>query len=292
LNKIENARRQYAESLSFKGHRTSAAVIQAFANVPREQFSPPGPWRVPKRSRLTGKIRHITTPDANPTHLYRDIPIAIDTGRMLHNGMPSFLALMIDLLALKQGDHVLHVGCGLGYYSAIMAHIVSESGHIIAVEFDPSNATQARKNLAALSQVTVANCDGTTYDAGAVDAILLNAGANHPVKLWLDSLKPSGRFILPLTCDDGGGVVFLVTRDDTSYLTRFVSEVGIFPCTGGRDPEAERRLRQAFGPAWENWMRRILRHDPPWAEVRRLRRDSHSRETSCWFHGNGFCFSR
>jgi protein-L-isoaspartate O-methyltransferase len=34
------------------------------------------------------------------------------------NGAPSAVAPLIDALELKAGNHVLHVGCGLGYYTA------------------------------------------------------------------------------------------------------------------------------------------------------------------------------
>jgi protein-L-isoaspartate(D-aspartate) O-methyltransferase len=50
--------------------------------------------------------------------------VAIDEKRLLNNGPPSFLAILIEALALQEGDHVVHVGCGTGYYSAILAEFV------------------------------------------------------------------------------------------------------------------------------------------------------------------------
>jgi protein-L-isoaspartate(D-aspartate) O-methyltransferase len=50
--------------------------------------------------------------------------VAIDEKRLLNNGQPSFLAILIEALALQEGDHVVHVGCGTGYYSAILAEFV------------------------------------------------------------------------------------------------------------------------------------------------------------------------
>lgn len=64
------------------------------------------------------------TPDGDPRHVYHNLSIAIDPERQLFNGAPSLLALCIDRLAIRSGARVLHVGCGLGYYSALMAHCV------------------------------------------------------------------------------------------------------------------------------------------------------------------------
>jgi SAM-dependent methyltransferase len=49
---------------------------------------------------------------------------------------------------LATGDRVLHVGAGLGYYSAILAEIVGRSGEVTAIEIDAGLAEGARANLA------------------------------------------------------------------------------------------------------------------------------------------------
>jgi protein-L-isoaspartate(D-aspartate) O-methyltransferase len=54
----------------------------------------------------------------------------------LFNGAPALLARLIDLLALRPGSRVLHVGAGTGYYSALMAHVVGASGSVLALEVD------------------------------------------------------------------------------------------------------------------------------------------------------------
>jgi len=75
-----------------------------------------------------------TTPDADPQHLYHDVLVAIDEMRLLNNGQPSFLVFLIEALARQDGDHVVHVGCGTGYYSAILAELVGLKGHVTALE--------------------------------------------------------------------------------------------------------------------------------------------------------------
>ena len=104
---------------------------------------------------------------------------------------------MIDALQLKEGQAVLHAGTRTGYYTALIAHCVGETGRVVELELDPQLATRARENLKQLPQVEILCADATTYDAGKVDAILINAGASFPCRRWLDSLKPLGTLILP-----------------------------------------------------------------------------------------------
>jgi len=137
------------------------------------------------------------TPDANPVHLYEDILVSIDATRGLNNGLPSGLAKWIDDLDLREGDTAVHAGCGPGYYTALIASVVSERGRVIAYDIDVDLAERARANLKPWN-VEVHAADASTFDPGSADAILINAGATHPLNLWLDSLKEGGRMVFPL----------------------------------------------------------------------------------------------
>jgi len=137
---IEEARRHYAEELRFTARLRSRAVIDAFATVPRERFVGPGPWRILSPMALA---EYWTTEDADPRHLYHDVLIAIDEERRLNNGQPSLWARMYDHLELSDGAHIVHVGAGTGYYSAILAQIVGRAGRVTAIEIDPTLAARA-----------------------------------------------------------------------------------------------------------------------------------------------------
>ena len=68
--------------------------------------------------------------------------------------------------------------------------------------------------------------DGTTFDPGAANAILVNAGATHPCPLWLDRMLPGAALILPLTVDaplHGLGGVLKVKRERHGMTARFIS---------------------------------------------------------------------
>jgi protein-L-isoaspartate(D-aspartate) O-methyltransferase len=44
-------------------------------------------------------------------------------------------------------DRVFHLGCGVGYFTAIMAEVVGADGSVIASEVDPALAAAAPENL-------------------------------------------------------------------------------------------------------------------------------------------------
>lgn len=274
VTKADTLRRCYAEEFAYTAHLTSAAVIRAFARVPRERYLGPGPWRIFQPYARS----YWTTPDANPRHLYHDVLVAIDETRLLNNGQPSFLAFLIEALGLQEGDHAVHVGCGTGYFTAILAELVGPTGHVTATEVDADLALRSRSNLADLPNVEVVHADGGDYNPGSADAILINAGATHPRRVWLDSLRPNGRMLLPLTGPYGSGSVLKVVHRDKGYAASFVSSITIFPCVGARDEDTASLLRDAFMGGG-------------WAAVRSLRRDLHQREPTCWFHSDNLCLS-
>jgi protein-L-isoaspartate(D-aspartate) O-methyltransferase len=290
---LEDARRFYAEEIRAVANVQNDALAEAFARVPREDYLGPGPWQIATpdswqvftQAGAGGAVGgYRTTSDADPRHLYHNVVVAIDAARRLNNGQPGSLAMWLDALCLRRGERVVHVGCGVGYYTAIIAETVGPEGRVTGVELDPELAARARANLARLPHVKVVEADGGEYDAGQCEAVFVNAGVTHPRRVWLDSLAEGGRLILPLTVargpgDSGGGFMLRVVREGGGFAARFVSPVAIFPCAGSRDDAMNTKLREAL-------MRGTF------AAVRSLRRDAHEPAESCWLHGEGFCLSQ
>jgi protein-L-isoaspartate(D-aspartate) O-methyltransferase len=106
----------------------------------------------------------------------------------LFNGQPGTLGVWLDALDLVPAARVLHVGCGLGYYTAVIAHSVGPAGRVLALEVDPTLAAEARLNLASLPWVDVRHGDASQLPDETFDAILVNAGVTHPLDGWLDAL--------------------------------------------------------------------------------------------------------
>ena len=280
-NDVAAARQWFAEDLRHTARLRSPAVVRAFGGVPREHFAGPGPWRLLSPWYLRD---YWTTDDADPRHLYHDVLVAIDETRRLNNGQPSLWAFLYDQLDLAPGEHVVHVGIGTGYYSAILAEIVGRNGRVTAVEIDAELAARARANLApSWPQAHVVNADGFTFTPERpADVIVINAGVTHISLAWLDTLADDGRLLVPLTAAERAGAFLLITRrrgDTTRYAASHVCRVGIIDCIGGRDQAAEERLTMAL---------RRSHFEPP---VRSLRRAPEEPDETCWLAGDGWWLS-
>jgi protein-L-isoaspartate(D-aspartate) O-methyltransferase len=278
---LDEHRRTYAAEVASKAGLRTPGLEEAFANVPREAFLPPGPWLV-----VGEREQPRRTAGDDPRFVYEQVSVAIDPERKLFNGAPAFIARLIDVLALRPGGRVLHIGAGLGYYSAIIGHVVGATGSVVAVEIDEGLAAQAQSNLATMPWVSVQCADGSGV-VGSVDAILIHAGVTHPREAWLDALAPGGRLIVPLTVEMpamgatlGKGVVVIVSRteDGADFRAEVLSFVAIYSAIGLRDAEIGARLEQA--------LRRTS-----FPNLTQLRRDQHDSTPACWLHGQTFCLS-
>jgi protein-L-isoaspartate(D-aspartate) O-methyltransferase len=273
---VRTARQCYAEELRFTANIASCAVVDAFSAVPRERFVGPGPWHIKSPMRPGD---YWTTPNADPRHVYHDVLIALDVTRGINNGQPSLWIALFDQLNIDAGDHVVHLGCGTGYYSAIAGELVGITGKVSAVEIDTALAEQAHAALAPWQHASVLNTDGSIEGLDPADIIIVSAGATHPLANWLDALRPGGQLLMPMTGESRWGGMLLVTRQSTSaYAARFLCSAGFVDFSGARDPELGRRLSDAFTRD---------RGIP----VKSLRRTPTVPDGTCWLAGEGWWLS-
>ena len=181
-------RQAFAAEVARTAGVSDPRIEAAFAAVPREDFAGLPPWRI--NSGAFGSV-------SDPERLYEDVLVGIDARRGINNGQPSLHAQAIDALGLKEGETVVQIGAGAGYYTAILATLVGSKGRVIAYEIEPDIAERAAANLARYPQVEVRARSGVD-DLPAADAIYVNAAATHPLRAWLDALKPGGRLVFPL----------------------------------------------------------------------------------------------
>jgi len=273
-------RQRFAERVRDAAHLGTPALVRGLATVPREEFVGPGPWQLLRPSRLGHGYE--TTPDDDPRHLYDFVLVALDANRNINNGEPSSLLRWLDALALAPGDRFLHIGCGVGYYTAIAATAVLPGGSVVGVEADLALMQRAARNLESYPQLRVLSAQDLDAVAGTFDAVFVNAGATAVLPSWLDRLAPNGRLLVPLTVTSaanasvGFGQMLLVTRDRDAHRARFVSPVGIFHCVGARSDAGNERLAAAFA-----------RGDCE--RVTTLRRDAHAHSDRCWLHTDDTC---
>lgn len=278
-------RRAYAKQILAAAQVHNSHLEQAFAQVPREDFLGPGPWVIP---RWAGG--YLPTPDADPVYLYVDNVVQIIAERHLNNGQPSGHARWIASASIKPGEHVVHIGTGTGYYTAIMSHLAGPSGKVTGIEIDTGLAARAKENLSSYTNARIVEGDGTTVPFDVADVIYVNAGVTRPVDRWLDRLTEGGRLILPLTTNEGfmaddpgkvpsRGAVFRIERRAPEFLARWISPVAIIPCEGARDETSEAALAQAF------------KKRGSWLLVTRLYRHDKIAQDRCWLRAPGWCLA-
>ena len=251
-----------------------AAIEAAFARVPREKFLGPGPWRIA----AAGAYRSSDSDD--PREVYVDNLIALDAARHINNGEPSAHALWIRALGLKPGERVNHIGAGTGYYTAILAELVGETGRVEAFEIDRDLASRAEKNLSDRGNVVVHAQSGVDRALPPADAIYVNAGATGPNGAWLDALDVGGRLVFPLTGESGWGAMLCITRNaGARWPVKYISGAGFINLIGARDAKTEAAVSAAFRHGGAETARWFLRDEASCGEAD-------------WLRGEGWRFTR
>jgi protein-L-isoaspartate(D-aspartate) O-methyltransferase len=271
-DRLAKCRHLYAAEITRRADVSDPRIEAAFAAVPREDFAGPPPWRID-----SGGFFGLASSD-DPGRLYEDVLVAIDAERGINNGQPSLHAQSLDALGLKEGETVLQIGAGAGYYTAILAELVGAKGRVIAYEIAPDIAARAAANLARYPPVEVRARSGVE-DLPQADAIYVSAAASHPVRAWLDALKSGGRLVFPLQAAGSSGAMLIVTRPEhgEAWPARLLTRVVFIPCEGAQDAEMGRRLDQAFRRGGQ-------------ADVRSLRFGSEPSERD-WVRGDGWALS-
>ena len=228
MSDLATARARYAGLIAKRERISSPGLLAALAAVPREDFLGRGPWRIKSEAARSYRL----TPDADPVHLYDNVLVAIDARRKLDTGLPSLWAHFIDVLDVKPKQRVVQIGCGLGYFSAILSKIVGPKGKVLAIECDERLAARAANYLRAYRNVEVVNGDGCAEIDVPADVIIVHAGFSHPHPHWLQSLRPRGRLLVPLTQRDREGAVIKITRKGKGFEAAAVQQIRIFPGRG------------------------------------------------------------
>jgi len=179
--------------------------------------------------------RHLFVPQEEREHAYGDFPLPIGCGQTI--SQPYIVALMTELLELKEEDKVLEVGTGSGYQSAILAEIPGVE--VYTIEIIPELAESARERLRNLGYADTHCKQGDGYygwpEYAPFDSIIVTAAPDHAPQSLKLQLAKGGRMVIPvgpqgryqtlwkfvkqpdgeLRAFDMGGVAFVpLTRED------------------------------------------------------------------------------
>lgn len=229
-DRLAEARAFYAQTMAAASGSDDPRIAKVFEMLPRENFLPPGPWRI-----LVAQ-QYVATPSADPAHLYQNALVAIDPERGINNGEPFLHAAWIGAVAPKPGETVIHIGAGGGYYTAALAMLTEPGGKVFAYEIDAWLAEMARRNLESYANVSLVHADAVTARLRRADIIYVNAGVIAPPVRWLKALKLGGRMIFPWRPASEIGLSVLAERDREGFGMRVVGGSWFIPCSGASDP--------------------------------------------------------
>jgi protein-L-isoaspartate(D-aspartate) O-methyltransferase len=188
---------------------TDKDVLAAMDTVPRHEFVPP----------------------EFVSQAYEDHPLPIGYGQTI--SQPYIVALMTQLLKIKQGDRVLEIGTGSGYQAAILAQLTEE---VYTVEIVRELAESAEERLKRLgyANIHVKNADGYYgwEEHAPYDAIIVTAAPDHVPQPLVQQLKDGGRLVLPVGPPGGYQTLWQITREGDEVKSRNVTGVLFVPLTG------------------------------------------------------------
>ncbi len=163
--------------------------------------------------------RHLFVPQNMRNHSYQDTPLPIGSGQTI--SQPYIVALMTELLSLKEGDKVLEIGAGSGYQAAILSLLVKE---VHTIEIKKELAERAEKILYELgySNVTVYIRDGYMGlpEESPFDAIIVTAAAPEIPPALIEQLKPGGRMVIPLGKPSHTQSLTLLTKEASGKIKK------------------------------------------------------------------------
>lgn len=149
-------------------------------------------------------------PDEKTEYAYEDRPLEIGSGQTI--SQPYTVALMLEWLDLKPGMSVLDVGSGSGWTTALLAHIVGESGSVVGVERVQQLVEFGRENLLKYSfpnvRIELAQKEFGWVQDAPFDRILVSAAADPVPQTLIEQLSDHGILVMPV-----GSSVVRITKE-------------------------------------------------------------------------------
>ncbi|GAB3979513.1 protein-L-isoaspartate(D-aspartate) O-methyltransferase [Actinoallomurus acanthiterrae] len=151
--------------------------------------------RVIEAVRMTPRAAFV--PADHAAAAYFDMPIEIGHGQV--TTQPSLSARMIEGLGLEGDEHVMEIGTGHGFQTALLARLAAD---VVSIEWWPDLARQARQNLArqGIDNVDVLAGDGSggVPDRAPYDAIVVSAAFPEVPAPLVEQLRLDGRLVQPI----------------------------------------------------------------------------------------------
>lgn len=132
-------------------------------------------------------------PEAYRDFAYADITIPLGYGQEMLS--PGVEAKLLQAVAPKSSDHILEVGTGSGYFTALLAH---EGAIVTSVELIPELSAKAGRLLADNEHVNlvIGNAACGWASRAPYDAIVVTGALSALSPEFAAQLKPGGRLVV------------------------------------------------------------------------------------------------
>jgi protein-L-isoaspartate(D-aspartate) O-methyltransferase len=184
------ARRNMIEGQLRPNRVTSAQLLAAISDLPRERFVPVGLESV----------------------AYADDDVPLGNGRFLME--PMVLGRLLQTLQPLPEDKAMVVASGAGYGAALLARLVKS---VVAVEGDANLARSAEQTIRSLRIANVQQIVGKVEEGYAAEAsydvILIEGAVQEVPAAILDQLAEGGRLATVIAGATGMGVAHLMVKE-------------------------------------------------------------------------------
>jgi protein-L-isoaspartate(D-aspartate) O-methyltransferase len=183
--------------------------------------------------------RSLFVPPGQVDRAYLDEPITIPRGQV--TTQPSLVARMVEALALRGSEHVLEIGTGYGWQTALLASLAE---FVWSVERFPELVEAARANLASngTENVEVVVGDGSKglAEHAPFDAVIVSAAFPEVPSPLAEQLAPGGRLVQPIGRGGSEDVVLFMRGATGLVPVRSLIAASFVPLVGenGFNPRA------------------------------------------------------
>ena len=174
---------------------------------------------------VMGRVpRHTFVPAEVQPFAYLNTPLPISHGKTI--SQPFIVALMTDLLDVRDDTVVLEIGTGFGYQAAILAELARE---VYSVEIIEGIAAQSKKRLGSLGYKNIALRLGNGAlgwpEHAPYDRIMVTAAPDLIPPSLLQQLKPNGKMVIPSGIPDQQQLLLVEKNDQGRISTREILAV-------------------------------------------------------------------
>lgn len=155
--------------------------------------------------------RHLFVSDAFHYRAYEDTPLPIGYGQTMSR--PTTVARLIEGLNITRNDHVLEIGTGSGYQSAILASLAAHVTSVEIIEGLLQRAKDLLLNHLGYRNIQLLHSSQYSFKEKQYDAIIVSACAEEIPQEYLNLLAFSGRMMIPLK-KGAGQVLLKITKDE------------------------------------------------------------------------------